>query len=237
MSVANLKRLVGIQFEYKRELQEFLSTALASSLVSGYNSSPNTPAERASLLNKFVLCGPSMGYEAKKFAYGTLEFIVEALVNNVGVPAGYVSSLNGQLVNVTRYVGLEGEEDFHFMVAVYNLGYTISSIIDSVGPILTLTLGLGGSDYTVDGVDEDETSVVFLVTLSPENQTNPEQYEPAKVEATIAGGVITAITAITDGGNGFAIGDVVSLEIDTTEPGQTDATGSGGTATIDTVGL
>lgn len=237
---ATLKKLVGMQFNYKLELQSFLTTVLANKLVLEYNTGANTPAARTSLLNQFIGCGPTMGFEAKKFAYGTLELIVDALVNNPDVPADpYTNSLNAQLVNITRYVGIAGEEDFHFMVAVYNLSVTLSDIIGNVtpvGPILTLTLDDGGSGYTIDGVDEDETDVVFLATLALGDQTDPDQYAAATIEATIAGGVITAITAITDAGDGFAVGDVVTLTIDDSVAGQESSTGSGGTAVVGSVG-
>jgi len=239
MSAATLKRLVGIEFEFKRELQTFLADALTNKLVLEYNTGSNTPASRTSLKDKFVLCTPAMGFEAKKFAYGTLELIVDALVNNPDVPSAYVSRLNDQLVNVTRYVGIAGEGDFHFMVAVYNLSVVLAEILDNVtpvGPILTLTLDDGGTGYTIDGADGDEAGVVFLATLALGDQTDPNQYASAVVEATIAGGVITGLTAIVDGGDGFAVGDVVSLEIDTSEAGQESATGSGGTAIVGTVG-
>jgi hypothetical protein len=47
----------------------------------------------------------------------------------------YINSLNSQLVNVTRYVGLEGDGDFHFMVAVYNLSVTLDSIFTNVASV------------------------------------------------------------------------------------------------------
>lgn len=237
---AKLKKLVGIQFEFKSELQTFLTTVLANTLVLEYDTGANTPASRTALLNQFIGCGPSMGFEAKKFAYGTLELVVDALVNNPDVPTDpYANSLNAQLVNITRYVGIAGEEDFHFMVAVYNLSVTLSDILGNVtpvGPILTLTLDEGGSGYTIDGTDEDETDVVFLATLDPGDQTDPDQYAAATIEATIAGGIITAITAITDAGDGFAVGDVVTLTIDDSVAGQESSTGSGGTAVVGSVG-
>lgn len=241
MSIATLKRLVGIQFEFKRELQEFFTTTLANKLVLEYDSAPNTPTARNGVKNSFVLCGPAMGFEAKKFAYGTLELIVDALVNNPDVPTDpYVNTLNDQLVNITRYVGIAGEEDFHFMVAAYNLCATIDSILENVtpvGPILTLSLTTGGTGHTTDGTIDDATGVVFKVTLAPGSQTDPAQYAVGSVQATIASGVITAITQLVSGGDGFAAGDVVTLEIDTAASGQSGATFSTrGTATVNTVG-
>jgi hypothetical protein len=182
-----------------------------------------------------------MGFEAKKFAYGTFELIVDALVNNPDVPTSpYVNTLNDQLVNITRYVGIAGEEDFHFMVAAYNLCVTISDILDNVtpvGPILTLTLGNGGTGHTTNGTTSSATNVVFKVTLAPGSQTDPAQYAVGSIRATIASGVITSITQLVSGGNGFAVGDVVTLEIDTAASGQSGATFvTRGTATINTVG-
>jgi len=240
VTTATLKKLVGIEFEFKSSLDDFLQTVLDNKLVLEYNTGSNTPAARTSSLNSFVSCGPSMGFEAKKFAYGTLELIVNALVNNPDVPEDpYANELNDQLVNITRYVGITGEGDYHFMVAVYNLTVTLSEILDNVvpvGPIVTYTLTDGGSGYTIDGADADETGVVFLGTLALGDQTDPDQYTNAVFEATIASGVVTAITALTDGGDGFAVGDVVSLDIDTGTAGQGSATGSGATVTVNSVG-
>lgn len=235
---ATLKKLVGMQYNFKLELQSFLTATLADQLVATYNVGSNTPAARTNLLNQFIGCGPTMGFEAKKFAYGTLELIVDALVNSASVPDDpWNPILNDQLVNVTRYVGIAGEEDFHFMVAVYNLSATLAQIlqITPIGGIATLTLDDGGSGYTVDGADGDEVGVVFLGTLALGDQTEPGQYADAVIEATIASGVITALTAIIDGGNGFAVGDVITLTIDDSVAGQELSTGSGGTATVNSV--
>lgn len=236
MSILKLKRLLGIQFQYKLELQNYFRSCLADTLVESYDVGSNTPAARLALFDKFVECGPAMGFAAKQFGYGLLELIVDALVNTPSVPTDpYVNKLNSQLVNITRYVGIAGEEDFHFMVAAYNLGVTISAVLGTVsaaGPLLTVSLGSGGSDYTIDGVDADATGVVFLATLTPANQAEPDIYEPAVIEATIVGGEVTAITDVLALGNGFQVGDVVDLVIDTTEPGQELATGSGATATV-----
>jgi hypothetical protein len=236
---ATLKRLVGIQFEFKRELKNFFTTALANKLVLEYNSNGNTPSARTALKDKFVACGPSMGFEARKFAYGTLELIVKALVNNPDVPTDpYVNRLNSQLVNIARYVGLEGEANFHFMVAVHQLSVTISDILTNVvpvGAILTLTLTTGGTGYTTNGSTSTATGVKFSGTLAVQNRPSPSQYVAAAITGNISSGVITTITAITSGGNGFAVGSVISLSVDTSQAGQTGGTGTGGTATVNTI--
>ena len=153
MSVATLKRLIGIEYSYKLELQSWFATVLADDLLVGWSSGANTPAARTALRNKFVACGPSMGFSAKQFAYGVLELVIDALVNNVDVPTDpYVNDLNAQLVNVTRYVGMEGDGDYNFMVAVYNLSVTLDSIFDNVASVNNAP---AGTNKTIT-IDEDE---------------------------------------------------------------------------------
>jgi len=240
MSAATLKKLVGIPYSYKLELQDFFTTVLANKLVLEYDEPGNTPAGRTGVYDEFVGCGPSMGFEAKKFAYGVLELVIEALVNNPDVPTDpYVDDLNSKLVNVSRFTGIAGERDFHFMVAVHDISVILSDILENVtpvGPILTLTLTTGGTGYTIDGADDTETGVVFLATLDPGDQTDPGQYDDAVIVGTIVDGVVTALTAITSGGDGFAVGDVVDLVIDVSVDGQENSTGSDATATVGTVG-
>ncbi len=154
MSVATLKRLIGIEYSYKLELQNWFSTVLADGLLVGWSSGTNTPAARTALYDKFVACGPSMGFSAKQFAYGILELVIDALVNNVNVPTDpYVNTLNDQLVNVTRYVGMEGDGDYHFMVAVYNISVTLDSVFTNVSSVNNAP---AGTSKTIT-IDEDET--------------------------------------------------------------------------------
>jgi hypothetical protein len=232
-TIARLKRLVGIEFEYKASLGDFFATVLQNKLVNEYDETGNTPEIRSELLEKYNTCGPSMGFSAKQFAYGVLELVVDALVANPDVVTDpYENQLNDQLVNITRYVGIAGEGDYHFMVAVYNLSATLSQITQNVipvGPLVALGDVLdGGENYTVDGLDGgDATGVVFRAYLEVGEQNDPAQYEDASLEGTIVDGSVTEITDILDGGDGFAVGDILSLEIDTTEPGQGDGEGSG----------
>lgn len=238
-TIARLKRLVGIEFEYKASLGDYFTTLLANKLVLEYSETGNTPAIRSGLLVKYKTCGPSMGFSTKQFAYGILELVVDALVNNPDVPTDpYANALNDQLVNVTRYVGIAGEGDYHFMVAVYNLSVTLSDILGNVvpvGPLVTLGAITSGSGYTVDTEDpegDNATGIVFRAYLELANQTDPDQYAEASLEGTIVDGVVTAITDILDAGDGFAVGDVLLLEIDTEAAGQSDADGSGAAVVV-----
>jgi len=214
-----LYRTLGIQFEYKIKLQEFLSEAHTDALVSSYSSGSNTPANRTALYNSFVKAGPTMGFEAKKAAYGLLEYVCQALVANADVPAADKTAINDLLVNVTRYVGMEGEEDFHFMVATFDLAEVISGIVGEVvpapqapvGAIDTLTIADGGSGYTTtDGVT-DTGAVAILIESTETN--NPAGYTAAEGTATLTGGEVTGIS-VSDGGVGFKVGQIVTITVD-----------------------
>jgi hypothetical protein len=220
---------LGIQFEYKIKLQEFLNEARTDSLVSSYSSGSNTAANRLALYNDFVKAGPSMGFEAKKAAYGLLEYICEALNANADVPAADKTAINNLLVDVTRYVGIAGEEDFHFMVATFNLAEVISGIVAEVvpapqapvGTIVTLTISKQGSGYTTDGT---VTTGSVAVLIESTEDTNPAGYLPGEATATLTAGKVTSL-ALVDGGDGFEVGQIVAINVDTvTSAGATQKT-------------
>lgn len=215
-----LYRTLGIQFEYKIKLQEFLNEARTSPLVSSYSSGSNTAANRLALYNSFVKAGPSMGFEAKKAAYGLLEYICGALNANANVQASDKTAINNLLVNVTRYVGIAGEEDFHFMVATFNLAEVISSIVAEVVPapqaptggVATLSLEKQGSGYTTNGT---LTSGTVSIKIESTETTNPAGYAFGVATVTLTSGKITAIGAITTAGAGFKVGQIVALNVNT----------------------
>lgn len=215
-----LYRTLGIQFEYKIKLQEFLNEARTDSLVSSYTSGSNTAAARLALYNSFVKAGPTMGFEAKKAAYNLLNYIVAALNANADVPAADKTTLTDLLGDVTRYVGMEGEEDFHFMVATFNLAEVISGVIAEVVPapqaptggLVTLTLEKQGSGYTTNGT---ATSGTVSIKIESTETTNPAGYAFGVATATLTSGKITAIGAITTAGGGFKVGQIVALNVNT----------------------
>ena len=215
-----LYRTLGIQFEYKIKLQEFLNEARTSPLVSSYSSGSNTAANRLALYNSFVKAGPSMGFEAKKAAYGLLEYICGALNANADVQASDKTAINNLLVNVTRYVGITGEEDFHFMVATFNLAEVISSIVAEVVPAPQAPVGgaaslssqTQGSGYTTNGT---VTTGTVSIKIESTETTNPAGYAFGVATVTLTSGKITAIGAITTAGAGFKVGQIVALNVNT----------------------
>lgn len=223
-----LRRKIGMEFEYKISLQEFLTEAIGSPLVSSYSSGPNTAQARQDNRDYFVKCGPTMGFEAKKFAYITLEYVVQALLANANVPAADKTAINGLLlsviphmktgitIDVDRYAGLEGDGDFHFMVATFNLAEGISKIIAEVvpapqapvGTISTLELVDDGSGYT-DGTDGNGT---ISVTFRSTETNNPAGYTQGTGTVTISAGKIITIDSIATGGVGFKDDQIVSID-------------------------
>ena len=239
-SIAKLLRLVGIQYEFKLELRAFLAAAVASPLVSGYNVGANTPASRTAALLQFNQAGPAMSFNAKKAAYETLELVCGAIIANNGVSSQNADDLTDKLILATRYAGLpEGDgEDYNFMVAAYKLCAEIQRIAEDAifGPIVTLTLGSGGSGFTTDGIDDTATEVVFVASST--EVSDPVGYSDASIEGTIAGGIITALTLVADGGEGFFVGQVIQLDIDTAAAGQAQGTQTtSATATVASISV
>jgi hypothetical protein len=221
-----LRRLIGIQFEHKIKLQTFFLFALASPAIFSYDEPGNTPGIREEFVETFVGCGPSMGFEAKRAAYGAFELITEALANDDDVSPADAAILNALLVNTTRFVGIaEGDgEDFHFMVATYELVKEIARVVEQTtisGAIATLTLLTPGAGFTTDGTEDTAEDVVFVVSSTA--VTNPSNYVAGEITAEIIDGEIDSITLITVPGEGFTNGQVVELNISTVAP-QTGAT-------------
>ena len=215
-----LYRTLGIQFEYKIKFKEFLNEARTSPLVSSYTSGLNTAANRLALYDSFVKAGPSMGFTAKRIAYGLLEYICAALNANADVQSSDKTAINNLLVNVTRYTGLTGEEDFHFMVATFKLAEVISGIIGEVvpapqsptGALATLSLQIQGSGYTTDGT---ATSGTVSIKIESTETTNPAGYAFGVATATLTAGKVTAIGSITTAGAGFKVGQIIALNVNT----------------------
>lgn len=242
-SVTRLRRLIGIQFEYKIELQNLLQMLLtASSIIADYDEPGNTPALRGQFVNTFIGCGASMKFEAKRAAYGALELITAAVAADDDVSANNSAALNALLVNTTRFVGMEeGDgEDFHFMVAVYDLVAKLVEVIENTtvfGGIATLTLLTNGTGILVDSEDPltDTAEGVVFVASSTES-SNPTNYVAGEVTAEIVDGEIDSLTLISDSGEGFFVGQVVELEISTTTTGQTAAVQTtAATAVVDSI--
>lgn len=207
-----LSRTLGIEFEFKLVLQTILDEYVNSGLVGG--------TAGASALANFILCGPSMGFEAKRYAYKCFEDIVGALVGSGTVPAADKTALNAELVNVTRYVGLEGEEDFHFMVAAFNLcelisgiiGETETAVVEDVAPeggVVTVVLIDGGSGYTTDGTIDTAPSVIYKL----EGTEDADNGTGATADVEITGGVVTSITSVATPGSAYSVGDILVLGV------------------------
>jgi hypothetical protein len=215
-----LSRTLGIEFEFKLKLQTLLTEFKDDPLV---QAQAGEAAAAATALTKFIKCGPSMGFEAKRNAYAVLEQVVLALQASAAVPAADKTALTTELVNVTRFVGLEGEEDFHFMVATFNLCEVISGIVGEVetevvegtaaeGGILTITLIDGGSGYTNAA---DGATTFFLV--STEDSGGGDGNANLDNGLSVVDGVVTASgdnLGVPVPGANYSVGDIVIIALD-----------------------
>ena len=215
-----ISRTLGIEFEFKLKLQTLLAEFQSNAIVAA---AATEAAAALVALNRFNKTGPSMGFEAKRDAYACLEQIVLALQANTNVPTTDKTALTSELVNVTRFVGLEGEEDFHFMVATFNLCEVISGIVGEVetevvedsapeGGVLGISLLDGGSGYTNAA---DGGTTFFLV--STEDSGGGDGNASLSVGLSVVGGVVTAATdpvGVTVPGAAYSVGDIVVVALD-----------------------
>ncbi len=142
MTIRNktLKSKLGIEFEFKNSLVPYLSDVLDQSAVSSYNVAGNTPSTRQASVDKLGLVGSTMGFEYKAAAYRAFKLIDDAILNSLDVSQGDKDEINMLTMLVSRYVGMEGDGDFHFMVASYKLAEAISQALDiSDDPLLAFT--------------------------------------------------------------------------------------------------
>lgn len=222
-SVQKLLRLVGIGYEFKLELGRFLELVLTDPYIESYDETGNTPEIREGLYEAYLRTGPSMSFSTEEYAYKLLKLIAEVIVDDDDASTEEKAELNRLVLSAQRYVGIdEGDhESFHFMVEAYKLSAKIAELITGVtGGIVTLLLLTPGAGYTIDGTDNTETGVEVLFALQGEGAPAPS----AEGLANISAGAITSITSITGSGDGYRVGDIVDITINTTIVGQEDAT-------------
>lgn len=110
--------VLGIQFEFKRVWDE--QAPFWASILSSYNVAGNTPAIREALVEKIVNCGPAMGFSVKQYSYQFLKLIDAAGRATWEASPEALARLDKTLKAVQGYSGVEGEEDYNFMVALFN---------------------------------------------------------------------------------------------------------------------
>lgn len=125
-----LRDKVGMSFEFKRSFIQYLYKVLSASEVYDYDVEGNSPEIREEAVNKVDLTTPAMKFEYKAAAYRSLALIDEAILNSEGVGNTEKSKISSLTMLVSRYVGLSGDDDYHFMVAVYQLSEAISEALE-----------------------------------------------------------------------------------------------------------
>lgn len=217
MEVLNkkLKRAIGITFSYKEFLLEFLEDVKTNAqIVEILDSSQE--AKLLSLITKYSNCGPSMGFSTKQYAYESLELVCNALSEEASIPEADKTALSSGILNVARYIGIEGEEDYHFQVATYNLSETISRIIGETVPIVpvqptafggivTFTVFDGGSGYT-NGVE----TALELASTEVDDSINAEVTLDIVSGSVVLGEYDNNVVNVA--GSGFYVGQIVTVE-------------------------
>lgn len=209
MAVLNtkLKRTIGMTFSFKQYLSEFLHDLSTNpTLTTAINDAP-TMANLVKLANDFDKIGPAMGFSAKETAYEILNVTCSGLIAWANTPAGDKTALNSQILNVTKYVGLEGENDFHFQVAVYNLSEVLSRILGEVVAIPAATLGGIGDFEVFDGGSGYTGTTAALMSTESDDSVDGE----ATVVLSSGSVVLDTYTATTPG-SGFYVGQIITVE-------------------------
>jgi hypothetical protein len=210
-----LRRVIGITFSYKEFFAEFLEDLKTNTQVVAILD-PTQEANLATLIDRYNNCGPSMGFSTKKYAYESLELVCNALAEDASIPEADKSALSSGILDVARYVGIAGEEDYHFQVATYNLSETISRIIGETVPIVpvqstafggivTFTVFDGGSGYT-DGVGTS----LELASTEVDDSVNAEVTLDIVSGSVVLGEYASDVVDVA--GSGFYVGQVVTVE-------------------------
>jgi hypothetical protein len=113
----DLYRVLGIQFEFKRVWDEQLPMWV--SMVDSYDETGNTPELREELAEKIIECGPSMGFAFKQYSYELISLIDQAGRDLYSASPAALERLDKSLQSVQNSSGVEGEEDYNFMVALF----------------------------------------------------------------------------------------------------------------------
>ena len=214
-----LYRTIGMPFSYKQFYQEYLTELLDNTIILD-SLDPTEEENLQKAVFKFIKCGPSMGFSAKQYAYEALDIAIRGLGANNAVPAEDVTKLNNSLLNVIRYVGLEGEGDFNFQKAVFDTSEIISKIIGEttavlpslLGAVLSIDLFDGGSGFTAS-----QTGLTLDFFSSESDDSTPGTVD---VDTNGSGEVISGTYSVATGGDGFAVGQIILLD----DPGNPSAT-------------
>jgi hypothetical protein len=207
-----LKKAIGMPFTYKFKLQEFLTELKTSEAVVA-----NLSAPQLSLLStytdNFIRCTPALGFSSKQYAYQALEVVVQAFLSGGStVDAPTQVELSRGLLSVLKYVGIEGETDYHFQVETFKLAEIISSVTGEVveadqspatGSIVSFVVFDGGSGYSVDGTG---------ISVGLESSETDESVM-AIGEVDISGGKVVekAYTISGGDGSGFSVGQIILI--------------------------
>jgi hypothetical protein len=125
-----LHEKVGLSFEFKKTLTSYLNKVIETPEVLDYDVEGNDPVIRQNSVERVVLATPAMKFEYKAGVYRAFKLIDDALLANSEVALEDKEKIDSLTNLVSRYVGLAGDDDFHFMVAAYTLSEAISEALN-----------------------------------------------------------------------------------------------------------
>lgn len=131
-----LKEKIGVEFEFKASLVSYLESTIENEYITNYDEPDNSPALRQKAVNRVRLTTPAMKFEYKAGAYGALKLINDVLLNTPAIDPDDKELISSLLNLVYRYVGMEGEDGYHFMVAVFRVAEAISAALDNAAPLM-----------------------------------------------------------------------------------------------------
>lgn len=132
MTIRNptLHEKVGLSFEFKKTLTSYLNKVIETPEVLDYEAEGNDPEVRQTSVQRVVLATPAMKFEYKAGVYKAFKLIDDALLDSTEVSSEDKQRINSLTNLVSRYVGLAGDDDYHFMVASYTLSEAISEALN-----------------------------------------------------------------------------------------------------------
>lgn len=226
-----LKKAIGMPFTYKQKLQEFLAELKSAPIVVA-NLTSEQQTQLGKYVDNFVLCTPAMGFSSKLYAYQSLELATNGLLSvSSGVSDEKKAQLSLALLSVLKYVGIEGEFDYHFQVETFKAAEILSSITGEVvegttpitlGGVVKFVVFDGGSGYS-DSVEGD--TGVGIASAFESSEDDGSVVGTVDIDL-VSGSVVEKEYTTTTAGSGFYVGQIILLVDD-----------GGGTLTYDSVAL
>lgn len=207
ITASELKRAIGMPFTYKQKFQSVLSSLKSSNLVKD-TLSVGEYALLDKYITSFVLCTPAMSFSSKMYAYQALELATSGLLSaSSGVDSSKKEILNTALLSMLKFVGIEGETDYHFQIETAKAAEIILDVIQESGVVKFLVYDVGaGYLDSVAGDTGVDIAAAFESVDSGDNTIG------GLVDIELSGGeVVEKEYTTTTTGSGFYVGQIIQI--------------------------